>query len=116
MEPFLPHLKTQYMIRRIFLMYGILGWSYCLTAQVTFSGEMKRWHKVTLTFDGPQTNEQHSYNPFLNYRLDVTFRNGNRTFVVPGYYAADGQAAETSATKGNKWRGAFLPGNTPPWG
>gem|GEM_PF-2423743 len=45
-------------------------------------------------------------------RLDVTFRTGTKTEVVPGYFAADGTAAETSAAKGNKWKVHFSPDET----
>ena len=41
--------------------------------EVTINGELKKWHKITLTFDGPKTDENHPYNPFLNYRLNVLF-------------------------------------------
>jgi hypothetical protein len=75
--------------------------------EVTISGELKAWHKVTITFDGPDTNEESSPNPFLDYRLNVFFTKGDKCYIVPGYYAADGNAAETSATKGNKWRVNF---------
>lgn len=85
------------------------------SAEVT--GELRKWHKVTLTFDGPQTSETAGNNPFLNYRLDVTFTHGatGKTLVVPGYFAADGNAANTSATSGNKWRAHFAPPETGEW-
>lgn len=79
------------------------------------SGELKTWHKVTITFDGPQTSENADPNPFTDYRLNVTFRKGETTYVVPGYYAADGNAANTSADSGNKWRVHFAPSETGTW-
>ncbi|MEL6142346.1 MAG: DUF5060 domain-containing protein, partial [Bacteroidota bacterium] len=82
---------------------------------VILDGETKKWHKLTLTFNGPKVEEQQPDNPFLNYRLNVTFRNEESTFVVPGYFAADGNAAETSSTKGNKWRVHFAPDATGKW-
>ncbi len=82
---------------------------------VTITGELKKWHKITLTFEGPETDELHTFNPFLNYRLDVTFRNATKTYLVPGYYAADGNAAETSAANGNKWKVHFSPDQTGEW-
>jgi len=83
--------------------------------QVTVSGELKKWHRITLTFEGPDSGEQAAPNPFLDYRLDVTFQNGDKRFVVPGFYAADGNAGETSATAGNKWRVYFMPAQTGLW-
>ena len=78
------------------------------------SGELLKWHKVTLTFDGPAANES-SDATFLNYRLDVTFTNGTHQYLVPGYFCADGNAGETSATSGNKWRVHFNPDLTGSW-
>lgn len=84
-------------------------------AKTEISGELKKWHKVTLTFDGPETNEQAEDNPFLHYRLNVTFSNGEKSYKVPGYFAADGNAGETSATSGNKWRVHFSPDEIGTW-
>ena len=63
---------------------------------------LKKWHKVTLTFTGPETSETDEYNPFTNYRLDVIFTHieSGETCKVPGYFAANGNAGETSATTG----------------
>ncbi|MEM7102872.1 MAG: DUF5060 domain-containing protein [Bacteroidota bacterium] len=79
------------------------------------SGELKKWHKVTITFQGPNTTETDPVNPFLDYRLNVTFTNGNTSFVVPGYYAADGNAAESGASCGDRWQVHFSPNNTGTW-
>ncbi|MHC4252066.1 MAG: DUF5060 domain-containing protein, partial [Planctomycetota bacterium] len=84
-------------------------------AGVELSGELKAWHKVTLTFDGPSTSESASTNPFTDYRLNVTFTKGGTTYVVPGYYCADGDAAESSATGGSKWRCHFAPDDAGTW-
>jgi hypothetical protein len=76
-----------------------------------------KWHKMTFSFDGPQTSETADPNPFLYYRTDVTFTHPatNTTFVVPGYYAADGKAANTSASEGSKWLVHFAPNQTGQW-
>ncbi len=79
------------------------------------SGEKRLWHKITLTFDGPGTDEQNTVNPFADYRLDVIFTNGDQEFVAPGYYAADGDAAESGADSGPKWRVHFMPTATGTW-
>lgn len=83
--------------------------------QVELQGEQKKWHRITLVFDGPNTNEMAEDNPFLHYRLDVTFSHPKKTYVVPGFYAADGNAAETSADKGNKWMVRFTPDHPGEW-
>ena len=84
---------------------------------VKVSGELKQWHKVTLTLDGPTASEDGTPNPFLDYRMQVTFRHPatGLTYVVPGYFAADGNAAETSAAQGNKWRAHLAPDHAGTW-
>ncbi len=85
------------------------------TNKCEVSGDLKKWHKVTLTFTGPETGENARPNPFRDYRLIVTFTKGSKRYTVPGYYAADGNAAETSAKAGNKWRAHFVPDETGRW-
>jgi len=82
---------------------------------VETAGEMKKWHKVTLAFGGPAAGETADPNPFTDYRLDVTFARGDTTCVVPGYYAADGHAAESGAAAGNVWLVHFAPPGTGRW-
>jgi hypothetical protein len=83
----------------------------------TVSGELKKWHKVTLSFAGPATSESATPNPFTDYRLNVTFTHptSGKSYLVPGYYAADGNAADTSATSGNVWRVHFAPDEAGAW-
>ena len=80
-------------------------------------GELKKWHRITLTFHGPETSEAADPNPFLYYRLNVKFvhHKTGRSYVVPGYFAADGDAANTSADAGNKWRVHFAPDERGLW-
>ncbi|NND34659.1 MAG: DUF5060 domain-containing protein [Saprospiraceae bacterium] len=78
-------------------------------------GELKKWHRVEIVFDGPNSNELAEDNPFLNYRLDVAFRCGGKEYMVPGFFAADGNAAETSAASGSKWVVRFTPDQTGLW-
>jgi hypothetical protein len=81
------------------------------------TGELKKWHKITLTFEGPETSETDKLNPFMSYRFDVFFthKESGKTLKVPGYFAADGNAGETSAASGNKWRVHFAPEETGTW-
>jgi hypothetical protein len=52
-------------------------------------------------------------NPFLDHALDVTFTHADGTaYLVPGHFAADGNAAETGATEGRVWRAHFSPDKT----
>ncbi|GAB5518901.1 MAG: hypothetical protein RhofKO_11520 [Rhodothermales bacterium] len=68
-----------------------------------------QYQPLTLDFEIESTSETASVNPFLDYRLNVTFAQGDATYLVPGYYAADGNAAETSAHEGGTWRVHFTP-------
>ncbi len=78
-------------------------------------GTLKKWQPVTLTFEGPETSETDSINPFLDYSLLVNFNNGDENYKVPGYFAADGDAANTGAISGNKWQVRFSPNRTGIW-
>ena len=81
------------------------------------SGELKQWHTFTLTLNGPYAHEQdNAPNPFTDYRLQVTFTHSDGTsYNVPGYFAADGEAANTSAQSGTKWRVNFVPDRVGVW-
>jgi hypothetical protein len=89
----------------------------CAAAQPGVSGERKLWHRVSVTFDGPQTSEDATPNPFRDYRLSVTVAHAKsgKSYVIPGFYAADGNAAESSASSGNKWRVHFTPDEEGEW-
>jgi len=104
-------MKTKTLLKSLALLPCLLS----LAAGAVINGERKQWHDITLTFTGPATSETATPNPFLNYRLNVTFTKGAKTLVVPGYFAADGNAAETSATAGNCWRAHFVPDETGTW-
>ena len=84
--------------------------------QVVVTGELREWHKVTLGMEGPFASEEGTPNPFMDSRLDVTFTCDDRRYVVPGYFAADGDAAESGADSGNQWRVHFRPDATGTWG
>jgi len=104
------------MVHRILLLpILLLCIPICCAAQAALSGELRQWHRLTLTFDGPEASEQGLPNPFLDYRLEVNFSRGDRAVTVPGYFAADGDAAETGATTGSKWRVHFAPDATGEW-
>ena len=78
---------------------------------VNISGELKQWHRVRLDLLGPDISELDINNPFRNYKLDVTFTHidTGESLVVPGFFAADGDAENTSADSGNIWRTYFRP-------
>ena len=85
---------------------------------IEISGELKQWHKVTLTLDGPFAADlDNEPNPFMDCNLTVTFthESGSPSYKVPGYFAADGNAGETSADSGTKWRAHLAPDKAGTW-
>ena len=74
-----------------------------------------QWHTVTLSFTGPNTSETEAENPFLNYRLRVVFQHQDTKQVIQGFYAADGNAAETGASSGAIWQVRFTPDKVGKW-
>jgi hypothetical protein len=85
---------------------------------VRITGELKQWHKVTLTLDGPFASERDQEpNPFTDYALNVLFKHesGAPSYTVPGYFAADGNSANTSAESGTHWRAHLSPDRTGRW-
>jgi len=85
---------------------------------VKVTGELKQWHKVTVELAGPFAAESdRSPNPFTDLRFDVTFthESGTPRYVVPGYFAADGNAAQTGARSGTVWRAHLSPDQPGTW-
>ncbi|WP_308992172.1 DUF5060 domain-containing protein [Mariniflexile litorale] len=85
---------------------------------VTISGELRQWHNITLNLAGPFTNEADKViNPFTDYRFNVIFKHesGSPKYTVPGYFAADGNAAESGATSGEIWRAHLSPDRIGKW-
>ena len=82
-------------------------------------GTPQKWHKVSLTFQHDEVLSETSteVNPFLDFRLQVLFEHGDSdaSYDVPGFYAADGAAADTSAASGDKWRVHFTPDRSGTW-
>ncbi len=95
-----------------FSLFAIPAFAADGNGSVEITGELKTWHAVTLTVNGPFANETDTKpNPFTGIDLTVQFshESGDLTYTVPGYFAADGNAAETSATSGTKWRAHLSP-------
>ena len=83
---------------------------------------MRKWHKITLAVTGVDASEtahegeDGAFSPFTDIRLDVTFVHNNNTYEhVPGFYACDGNSAETGATSGNQWHVHFRPDHVGLW-
>jgi len=59
-------------------------------------------HKICVT--GPQLSESSKTNPFTDVRLLLKIEDGPEgKMTIPGYFAADGNAAESGASSGNQW-------------
>jgi hypothetical protein len=88
------------------------------SGKAVITGELKQWHKVTLTLDGPFAHERDTQpNPFTDFALHVTFthESGSPSYIIPGYFAADGDAANTGAESGTKWRAHLSPDKPGKW-
>jgi hypothetical protein len=101
----------------------LVSFSVCLSCggsisdRVDVSGPTKLWHPITLTLQGSTADEESNPIPFLDHRLLIFFDHpsSDESVIVPGYFAADGNAAETGATSGNRWRTHFVPDKTGTW-
>ena len=71
------------------------------------SGNLRPWAPLTLDFQGPFHDERDDApNPFLDYRLDVTFTSpGGKSISVPGFFDGDGLGGGS----GSVWRVRFVP-------
>ena len=83
---------------------------------VTVSDSPRQHHAVQLTWTGPPADESDSPSPFVAYDLSATLRHASgETITVAGFFAADGNAADTSATGGDRWRVRFAPPQPGEW-
>jgi len=78
-------------------------------ASAADEASVRQWHTQTLSFAGPDSSETADPNPFTDYCLWVRFIHPDVSYTVRGFYAADGNAAETSASSGNIWQVRFSP-------
>ncbi|CAN5900141.1 hypothetical protein BH24BAC1_BH24BAC1_05470 [soil metagenome] len=109
----LSFLNSFRMKRLLLLPISLLFFLFACDKKETLTGH--KWHKATLSFQGPATGEMEEDNPFLNYRLQVTFSNGENTYIIPGFYAADGNAGKSGAEAGNVWQVRFVPDEEGTW-
>ena len=65
--------------------------AYGANSNLEITGELMKWHKVTLEIKGPEVSENDEFNPFFHYRLNVTFthKSTGKAYLIPGYFAAD---------------------------
>ena len=74
-----------------------------------FADTYTQGQSVRVCVDGPATSERDARNPFLHYRLDLDLTHTGQTQRIPGYYAADGDAADSGADAGGTWCVRFRP-------
>ena len=128
-----PAMHPRRSTRRSVLLVAVLAGALCLGASaaaqrargaqrfVTLEGVQRKWHPLTLTFATEVETDESVHaagaNPFLDFALAVTFTHpaSATTHVVPGYFAADGAAADTGATAGDRWRVRFAPDRAGRW-
>ncbi len=81
------------------------------------SFDVAKGQTKTLSFCGPNTSEKATPNPFTDYRLMVKFSHpvSGKTISIRGFYAADGNSANSSADSGNVWQARFAPDKTGNW-
>ena len=78
----------------------------------TVTGPLTAWQPVTIEYTGPASGEFATPNPFLDYRLQVTFTGPSaQTYSVPGAFVGDGAGNGT----GNIWRVRFTPDEPGAW-
>lgn len=84
---------------------------------VTVFGERKLWHRIGVAINTSLLlNETSTYNPFLNYRYEVTFTHvvSQATYVVPGHYSGRLDNAD-GGTGGGLFRCYFSPDRSGQW-
>ena len=80
---------------------------YLVHVQRLMAQNLRKW----------ESSETVTPNPFTDYRLDVRFEHpkSGKSYLVPGYYAADGGAANSGADSGSVWRVHFSPDELGEW-
>ncbi len=99
---------------KLFICLFLPFFSYAQTSSV--SGTLRKWHKIAVTVNIPGTSFDESSSTFKDHRLDVVFTNPQGDQMrVPGFFVADGDAANSGATSGNKFVAYLRPNMTGTW-
>lgn len=103
--------------KSIIVLVAVAGTAVGQESNMRVSKNPTVWQPVTLSIPGPHASETGNPNPFRDFRLTFTFTHdsGKAFRVVPGFFAADGNSAETGATSGNRWKAIFRPGLAGHW-
>lgn len=108
--------KTLKMSAKILVTVLIVCASANSNAQsVSIDGALKKWNKITLNFTLPSQVSENAAS-FKNKRMDVIFTGpGGISLRVPGYFAADGNAATSGSTSGKIYKAHLRPSKTGNW-
>ncbi|MCA9377118.1 DUF5060 domain-containing protein [Candidatus Dojkabacteria bacterium] len=100
-------------IINVLLNYDFVGLGDSKASGGAVSGDLVKWHTVTIDFQGPNLSEvQSDPNPFLDFRLNVQFKApSGKTYNIPGFFAGDGNGGGS----GKVWRARFTPGESGNW-
>lgn len=98
---------------KYFALVVFLSLAIPATHAATISGDLNKWQPITVDFSGPVLDEtSESPNPFLDFRLNVTFISpSGRRVIVPGFFAGDGRGG----SRGQVWRARFAADETGTW-
>ena len=109
-------IKFNYWMARMLSILVLSVSAFVTTAQtVDVSGTKQKWHDVTVTLTLPNSLDE-SAGTFRNNRMDVVFTSptGNK-LRVPGYFAGDGNAANSNVKAGNKYKAHLRPDEIGTW-
>jgi len=106
-----PHLTTALLI--FALLVVVAAALACPVAYAGVDGELRRWHRVDLSFDGPSHGEtDDDPNPFLDYRLQCLLTGpSGQAYDVAGFFDSDGAGGPA----GSVWRCRFAPDEPGLW-
>jgi len=111
-------MKNKQKLPSHFFLFMILFMSFLGHSQtVNVSGTLQKWHKISVSLTLPGNNLTEAEATFRNTRMDVIFTSPSGIDIrVPGYFAADGNAANTNANAGKVFRAFLRPNQTGNWG
>ncbi|WP_366186435.1 Ig-like domain-containing protein [Flavobacterium ovatum] len=101
------------MLTILMMITSYSGYSQIVTVQGETS--LKKWDKISLSLTLPSDISETDSN-FKDNRMDVVFTDAQGNNIrVPGFFAADGDAANTSATSGKIFKAFLRPDRIGNW-
>lgn len=88
---------------------------YSQTVEISGNAPLRKWDRIIVSLTLP-SNISESDTSFKNIRMDVVFTDPSGGVIrVPGFFAADGDAANTNAKAGNIFKAYLRPYETGDW-